>query len=335
MRIPILLSALGACLLLAPPAPAASQPRPTRTLERALDRAERELDQDRPERALRWLRRAAANAPTDARLAVLATRLLSPDDTALTASGGPRAEFVLALPAPLPALADDPERARLRTRWLASFLLAEAETAGDVATFPITLQDAEGARWLRWIAGLAVRRDDLGLAQTALERALQAWPQDPAPRRELAMVLLARGEPLGAVSILRTLRRTDPDNVPLRVELAGALLAAGDDGALTEYGALARLGPEHAVRHGLAALELGQPHRAEEVAREVLEAAPNTDAAWAILGLSLVAQGRLDEARPALRRGVSDPAARAALHRLEGTEQETPATEHTETTHVY
>lgn len=281
--------------------------------DRCAVRIKRQLDAGALPRARRTLDRCARRSPTDSRWAHLVAiwiptdldRLEAPDEALREDLSRARA---LADAAPDATL--DRERAWWR------FL------ADGVFELEIGPQDSAGVALLRRVAALAWRRGRLEDAERALRRAYRVMPQDPDTARDLAALLVARGRAEESVALLGNVRAAHPADRELKREHALALLAAGrGDDALVILEALARDddGGVDTLRLASAALELGDATRAEAAARRALERldAPRAPAAHAVRGLALLALGRRDEAREALRLGSDDLRARSALAALD------------------
>lgn len=83
------------------------------------------------------------------------------------------------------------------------------------------------------------------------------------------------------------------DAVPSAIARFEQLLAAGKDGALLRFA----LGSEY--------LKVGEAARASEHLRQAIAFDPGYSAAWKLLGRSLAAEGRHDEALAAYRDGIA------------------------------
>ncbi|MEM1418960.1 MAG: hypothetical protein AAGH15_28970, partial [Myxococcota bacterium] len=192
------------------------------------------------------------------------------------------------------------------------------------------LQDREGAELLVRLAVLAVRREDLPSASQALTLARRSMPQDPQVLRDLAAVEVARGRGGAAVALLQQRLALAPDDDAARIDLAGALAAAGrlEDAAAAwrELAAAARargeeaLARSHELRGAELLLEAGHPRAALTVAEALGGDDPDGHAAL-VAGLALAALRRPAEARAALRdallRRPGDLRAEQALAALE------------------
>ena len=201
------------------------------------------------------------------------------------------------------------------------------------------LNDAAGADVLRNAATWLIDVGDLELAELALVHARRALPTDATLSTDLAAVRLARGDPRGAIRVLREEIRhhgadTDFGSL-LREDLAGAYLAAGRGAeAVTlwkrvaaQVSAATQPDPERRQRlHravARAALELGDNESALTAAQSALDLAQDDGEAQLLLGLALAAAGRDDQAITALRRAArllpsGDPRVRGALEGLTG-----------------
>ncbi|MEZ4247020.1 MAG: hypothetical protein R3B99_02070 [Polyangiales bacterium] len=281
--------------------------------DRCAVRVKRQLDAGALARARRTLDRCAWRSPSDSRWAHLVAtwiptsldRLEAPDDALREDLTRARA---LADAAPDPSL----DRERAWWRFVAD------------GTFELEIgpQDPAGVTLLRRVAALSWRRGRVEDAERALRRAHRVMPQDPETARDLAALLVARGRAEEGVALLGNVRAAHPADRGLKREHALALLAAGrGDDALVIFEALARDDEAglDTLRLASAALELGHATRAESAARRALERLdPSAGAeAHAVRGLALLALGRRDEAREALRLGSDDLRARSALAALE------------------
>ncbi len=288
---------------------AGAQSAPPRPIAPLLRRAEAQLAAGRFDRARALLRRAQRRAPTDAHPLLAAEPLLRNREVG---EGTEDARWVLAWATTVRT--EDPAEARALRRlrgWALAWLGRTEEALRALVAGP---QDEQGARELRLLAAWWVSRGELAKAERALEAAVRALPQDPAPRRDLATLLLARGRPEAAVRLLLEIVRAQPNDRGARHDLAGALLAAGREReALAAYRRLAEDGSDEALLDlAEAALEVGRPAEAAEAAGR----AAASERRWAALGLALAALGRRQEARQALRRASGDPRARQALRAL-------------------
>ncbi|MEM9070364.1 MAG: tetratricopeptide repeat protein [Myxococcota bacterium] len=266
------------------------------------------LDQGRHRQGRRLLRRCVSRDPTDARAIAAALPLLRRDRPQAS-----DARWVIeAAPETTPRDADERRGVGKALAW-SHLLLGDVATA--IRTMPSGLQDRDGAMSLRFLAARAVEIGRLDLAEAALERARRSYPQDTAIGQDLAAVFVAQGRPRRAVRLLHELLQIRPGDHDLRVDLAGSLLATGRGSeALHLYAELADEGEDADIfRHTEAALQLGEPALAEQSVRR---AAPSP-AQSTLLGLALLAQGRREEAKAALRLAPDETRARQALQALE------------------
>lgn len=289
-------------------------------VERAVEAARDDARPARATRARRAIERCASRYPTDAAWVFFAARLLPSELDALahpTATILADAQRVRALARDVASEdTDTTRRVALVDAWAALVLGSSDEVF-------VGLQDPDGVAFLRRASALRWRRGAGELAERDLRRAYRSMPQDVDVARELAALLVARGRPDEAVGFLAVARRGQPDSEALQREHALALLAAGrGTEALALLAGLAErdASGEDLVRHAEAALELGRPAVAEASARASLRLLKTEGLAHAhaIRGLALLALGRDEEARAALRLGVADVRARSALTALEG-----------------
>ena len=180
------------------------------------------------------------------------------------------------------------------------FAAAEAFAAQARLAFPL---DGELAR-LHGIALLQLQRRPE--AQVVLERAAQLAPDSIEVQCNLASLAMQDNNADAAIERLRATLRRAPGHPAVLQGLGNALMAAARFAQARESFAMATHGaPQNpGLRLNLAAaeLQLGQVEPAETYAREVLQMAPSFDAAHALLGHILRAQGRAQEAADAYLR---------------------------------
>jgi len=197
----------------------------------------------------------------------------------------------------------DPEAAIARLVPLlqqGDFIAAEMLAARARQEFPL---DGELAR-LHGVALLQLQRQAEALV--ALERAAVLAPASVEVQCNLASLAMRNNNPDAAIERLRATLRRAPGHPAVLQGLGNALMAAARYAQARESFAMATHGaPQNpGLRLNLAAaeLQLGQSEQAEIHAREVLQMAPSFDAAHALLGHILHAQGRAQEAADAYQR---------------------------------
>ena len=180
------------------------------------------------------------------------------------------------------------------------FTAAEALAAQARLAFP---SDGELAR-LHGVALLQLQRRAEALA--ALEQAARLAPTSVEVQCNLASFAMQENNPDAAIERLRATLHRAPGHPAVLQGLGNALMAAArytqarDAFAMGTHGA-----PRHpGLRLNLAGaeLQLGNTAIAETYAREVLQMAPSFDAAHALLGHILRAQGRAPESADAYQR---------------------------------
>jgi tetratricopeptide (TPR) repeat protein len=136
-------------------------------------------------------------------------------------------------------------------------------------------------------------------AETLLQQALEAWPDDPDARRAMAETLWHRGAATEAVSHMAAAIRSRPTDATLSVRAGEMALAIGDrDAALAQAEHAIRLDPQLATAwalRGRAFWQLEQPDRALADLGRALEFAPtSTDV---LLDLAVIYRDRGEPAR--------------------------------------
>ena len=157
--------------------------------------------------------------------------------------------------------------------------------------------DAELAR-LHGVSLLQLQRPAEAMA--ALEEASRLAPQSVEVQCNLGSARLASGDADGAIEFLRAALRQTPGHPAILLTLGNALMAAARYQHARESYAMATHGaPTHpGLRLNLAAaeLELGNVDQADVHANEALQLYPRFDAAYALRGRILQAQGKGAEA---------------------------------------
>jgi tetratricopeptide (TPR) repeat protein len=145
----------------------------------------------------------------------------------------------------------------------------------------------------------------------ALRAAAQAVPgTPPVPLETLleARRLLAAGQPMDAISLLRGVLDAQPSCVPAFEVLAEAYLDAGRlDEAYNALRTALLSGEKPELRLELGEVELrrGQFNGARDAFRRVVEVDPSNDRAWAALGLVAARMGDVTSAREALDKALA------------------------------
>ncbi|MCS6797898.1 MAG: tetratricopeptide repeat protein [Myxococcota bacterium] len=317
--------------------------RDRRRLERLLATAERLATRGHRDEAVRWLERAAAADPADARAPMrLASLLLGPEETEIDPR--PAGETVAraralaerlgtTITASSESTSSEASRALVRARARALAVAAALEEAIALVTRGAHRLDEADWRLLRRLAVVAIRRDELGAAERALEAARTSGDVSVETARDLAAVRLAQGRAGDALALLRELAARLPDDVELARDLAGAALAAGQAReAHARFAALAAAEPDDPdawLDAARAALEAERPASAEAHARRALSvAAPHDPEPALLLGTALRLLGRRAEAVAAYRDALArDPTSARARQALEALDAPLPPTD--------
>ena len=145
-------------------------------------------------------------------------------------------------------------------------------------------------------------------ARSCIERALELAPNDPSIVAAQGACLLWTGEPKAAVPVLRRAFAQLPNEVPLHINLAYALLHSGSAApALAEMDQLEGRGLHDVYRSvfdlARADIEIGAGDfvKAEDCARKAIAGGGKNPWAWITLALALAAQDRIEEAQGAMR----------------------------------
>lgn len=280
--------------------------------ERALVAVERELELGQIARAERRLEGALGRDPRDLRFLARYAALVVPLAAAPTTPTPQRLKGARALMERIarreklpsdPAVLYDPELERLVVLHAA---LAEALLQHDDESFALVRaagrrEDPRTVLCLRQIAGLAVTRDRLDLAEQALAIARQYYLQDVTLGAELGHVLLARGRGEAALRLFAERYAIEPAELDARRDLAYALASEGRAGEALALLSADRDSCERS--HGCAleaariALEAGRLEEALAYAGKRIERdAADLDALF-ITADAHTRAGRLDDAR--------------------------------------
>lgn len=178
---------------------------------------------------------------------------------------------------------------------------------------------------------LGLARERLGLAGPGLEALRTAHELDRADGEialELGRAFIAAQRWMDAVAVLLEATQAHPESATLWLEFAAAQRGLGNlSGMATSLGKAVELDPANGQGAGFrAAMELaqsaltaknfGQARTAAEVA---VRMRPEEGSAWALLGLSQQAEGRLPEAAQSLEKAAAVAPARADIAHNLGT----------------
>ena len=159
---------------------------------------------------------------------------------------------------------------------------------------------------------LALAQNDAGqpdLAQTAYEELLSLDPSQTSAHLELAKLLASRGRPSQAIGHLVRATELAPDYKQAHYQLALLLdRAARPSEALARYDQVLALDPDYAeaaTRRAATLAALGRAAEAIGILNARIAAASADVAALQALSVVLRQQGRLQEARTALERGLA------------------------------
>jgi putative PEP-CTERM system TPR-repeat lipoprotein len=154
------------------------------------------------------------------------------------------------------------------------------------------------------LAALEESRGNFEAMEEALKRAVQAYPEELAPRLLLARRALRDERPGEAVDLLTTVRDRYADDARLQQLLVGAFLALDQPGAAANAARrLAQLAPDNPVTLRLAArAELANNDfpAAEELLRDAVRLAPENMETRELLIEALYLQGDVDGASEAI-----------------------------------
>jgi len=160
-----------------------------------------------------------------------------------------------------------------------------------------------------WLYDPDVDFDEISqYARSCIDRALELAPNDASIVAAQGACLLWTGEPKTAVPVLRRAFALLPNEVPLHINLAYALLHSGAAAqALAEMDQLERRGLHDMYRSvydlARADIEIGTGNfaLAEDIARKAIAGGGKNGWAWITLALALAAQDRIGEAHNAMR----------------------------------
>ncbi len=192
-------------------------------------------------------------------------------------------------------------------------LLAQP-SAGEV-TFPdpeyrLMRAAAEGTGALMHRGGEALMAGRLDEAIEAYRAAADSAPQDPEPRRNLALALLRSGAVAEAIEELRDGLERTPDDLLLRFDLGSALSASGEtDLAIEELTRVVEQAPDFVAGHfnlANALIRAGRWAEAGRPLRRVVELDPRHTNARYLLAMRLQQQGQGGKAEHDLRRLLAE-----------------------------
>lgn len=148
------------------------------------------------------------------------------------------------------------------------------------------------------------RRGDLAGADTIARRLFDARVSDPRLSALAGMVAIHNGNAVDAVRHLRPALAATPDSLPLRTNLAFALVQTGE---LDEAKRVAAVGAVPQLRRISAFVDQQQGRSAAAIAgyRQVLVDFPEDFESWSNLGLLLARHGDVPGAEAALRRSLA------------------------------
>jgi len=150
-----------------------------------------------------------------------------------------------------------------------------------------------------------LRRGDLPGARAAVEAALAGEPDQPALLEFAGLMAVRMGDAAAAVAHFRRWLTLAPDDRTVRVNLATALIAAGDLAEAAELCASAN-GDTRLLRlAGYAWQQLGRLDEAAAAYAAVVAAHPDDFESWNNLGNVHAAQGDLEGAITALGRAIA------------------------------
>jgi tetratricopeptide (TPR) repeat protein len=255
------------------------------------------------------------------------------------------------------ALAGDPRDAEaLLVR--AAIALQGGNTEQAISDLRLLLQDDPGStRALRLLAKAHAAREEVALAQDALQTAIEAAPSEPAAYLQLVQLRMETGDTEGASLILEQLLAQAPRNAQAQDALARIQFAKQDWQAMENTAErVLKTRPEHflgyylkgqvmqrtgRLKESVAAFEtalekapeavapllalarsrmaLSQPEQAEDRIRQVLAADPMNAPALNLLGQLQAALQRPDAARTQFERAIeAQPTSPIAYSRLAG-----------------
>ncbi|MDR3517552.1 MAG: tetratricopeptide repeat protein [Azospirillaceae bacterium] len=184
--------------------------------------------------------------------------------------------------------------------------LDDAEAA---YTALLTMGGPPDPELLRLWGLLRFQRGDIAAAETALNAAVALQPDHPAPRRSLALVLVAAGRQRTALIHSRAAIAMTPADPDLYVELGTTLHQLGTVAdAERAFGIALRLAPDHgdaAANLAILCHERGIPGPAQTLAWRALALLPDHPLVLANLSVILGAAGRLTTAERMARRALA------------------------------
>ncbi len=145
-------------------------------------------------------------------------------------------------------------------------------------------QDPDDIAALRMLAELAARLGRFPDARLLLERALEIAPGFTAARHHLAIVLYRQQRSVEALAVLETLLEADPDNPAYRSLKAAVFAAVGElDSAAQDFAALLAERPNQPklwMSYGHALKTVGRQAEAVTAYREAISRDPRLGEAW-------------------------------------------------------
>jgi cellulose synthase operon protein C len=179
------------------------------------------------------------------------------------------------------------------------------------------------------LASLALSRGELERAAKLVEPVLRAQPNNGRAHAVVGNVALRQGKVAKAREHLTLASRAFPNNAVLAMQRARAEILAGDEAAGRASLQAVMKGhprnPRAALSLGMLYLRHGEPKRAGEVARQLLEWSPESEQAFNLLGSAQTAAGEYEAADRSFDRGIGlNPDSvslrlnRARLARLDG-----------------
>ena len=238
----------------------------------------------------------------------------------------------------------DPQALRARTQLAGLLLAADRAEEAEALAAEVLAEDARDADALLVRAAIALRRDDperaisdlrallrdtqdsvaalrllaqahaqkqdMALAQDALEKAIEMAPSDPAAYLQLANLRAQNGDMDGALMVLERLLAQAPENTAAQIAMARIRLGQQDIDALNRT-AQRVLGsrPEHGLGYYLKGIVLqrqGKLDASVEQFETALEKAPGAPEPLVALARSHLALDQPDKAEQYLRQLLAD-----------------------------